>query len=150
MNIERGIGAAATRWSDYVGTAAADDAAVTAGRPSLYELAGLDRDQWLVAAVDIEVEGGQLGVVVYVIDRLAETTRRLPYEVDDVVAEHGHLPVKAVRLGQDSGVQDFLDQVFQRVAIRLVARSFRDDPLVVQGDAPQETPQQEATGDAAG
>lgn len=137
MDAGRRLGAAATRWSDYVGTAAADDAEVTAGRPSLYELAGLDRDRWLVVAVDIEVGRGDLGVVVYAIDRFPDSDHQVPYDVDAVVAEHGHLPVTSIRLGREIQIQAFLDQVFGRVAIRLVARGFRDDLLVVQDDAAQ-------------
>ena len=61
MNLQGQLGAATTRWSDYVGTAAADDAAAVAGHASVYELAGLDRNRWLVVAVDIEVLNGELG-----------------------------------------------------------------------------------------
>ena len=48
------IGPASARWNDYVGTAAADDANPL-GRPSLYEMVGIDREQWTILAVDIEV-----------------------------------------------------------------------------------------------
>src|SRR4051795_11787318 len=40
-NDARPLGPATTRWSDYVGTASADDAEVRIGAPSLYESAGL-------------------------------------------------------------------------------------------------------------
>ena len=43
MNVQRRLGAASVRWNDYVGTAAADDADALLDRPSLYEVAGIDR-----------------------------------------------------------------------------------------------------------
>jgi hypothetical protein len=136
MGPEGRLGAAATRWSDYIGTAAADGADVVLGGPSLYELAGLDRDRWLVTALDVEIVNGQFDVVVYAFDRLTGGSGPLP-NVEAVIAEHGHLPVKAFRLGEGTQMQAFLDQVFRRVAIRLVARGFSDDALVVQADAEQ-------------
>ena len=39
------LGPATAGWSDYVGTAAAEDAVATLGSPSLYELAGVDRER---------------------------------------------------------------------------------------------------------
>ena len=35
-------------------------------------------------------------------------------------------------MDDDAEIQPFLDQVFRRVAIRLVAKTFRDDPIVVE------------------
>jgi len=137
MTLERQLGAATTRWSDYVGTAAADDAEVTAGQPSLYELAGIDRDRWLVVAVDIEVMKGQLEAVVYAVDRSTDPEHPVPYDIEEVIAKHGYLPVQAIPLDRNIQTQPFLDQIFRRVAIRLVARSFRDDLLVVHDEQDQ-------------
>ena len=53
----RVIGPASARWNDYVGTAATDDANPL-GRPSLYEMVGIDREQWAILAVDTEVVHG--------------------------------------------------------------------------------------------
>jgi hypothetical protein len=131
MTTERRLTAAATRWSDYIGTAAADGAEVVLDRPSVYELTGLDRDRWLVTAIDIEVLDGQMEAVVYAFDRLGGMDREVPLNVETVIAERGHLPVQAFPLGDGAGIQSFLDQVFRRVAIRLVARNFRDDAMVV-------------------
>ena len=135
---DRRLGVAATRWSDYVGTAAADDAEVRAGDRSLYELAGLDRDRWLIAAVDVRVRSGDPSVVVYAIDRSANPDHPLPYDVEDLIAEHGSLPVTAIPLPADTTVQAFLNEAFRRVSIRLVARGFRDDLLVVHDRGPAE------------
>ena len=134
MTMQGQLGAATTRWSDYVGTAAADGAAAVAGQPSVYELAGLDRGRWLVVAVDIEVLNGKLGVVIYAVDRSTRSEDPDSFDVDEVIAKQGHLPVKAIRLSPTAETQPFLDQIFRRVAIRLVARSFRDDVLVVEED----------------
>jgi hypothetical protein len=136
MAPERALGAAATRWSDYIGTAAADGADAVLGRPSLYELAGLDRDRWLITALDIEVVNGQLSAVVYAFDRSTDASDQPP-DVGAVIAAHGHLPVRAFPLGEGTQIQALLDQVFQRVAIRLVAREFSEDTLAVQADIEQ-------------
>ncbi len=71
-----------------------------AGHWSLYELAGLDRDRWLVTAVAIEVLSGELGAVIYAIDRFTDSGAEVRYDVDAVIAEkegrllieHGTLP----------------------------------------------------------
>ena len=42
------LGPARTRFDDYVGTVAADDAEVVKDQPSLYELAGIDRDRYTI------------------------------------------------------------------------------------------------------
>jgi hypothetical protein len=52
--------------------------------------------------------------------------------VETVIAEHGHLPVTAIPLSDDTPIQTFLDQVFRRVAIRLVTRSFSEETMVVK------------------
>jgi hypothetical protein len=76
--------------------AAAADGADVAGRPSLYELAGLDREGWLVTALDIEVVNGRLGAVGYADDRITGSGQQVSSDVETVIAEHGHLPVTAV------------------------------------------------------
>jgi len=106
------------------------------GGRALYELAGLDRDRWLITALDIEVVKGQLGAVVYAFDRFTDASDEPP-DVGAVIAAHGHLPVRAFPLGEGTQIQALLDQVFQRVAIRLVAREFSDDTLAVQADTEQ-------------
>jgi hypothetical protein len=132
MSPEHLLAPAATRWSDYIGTAAADGAEVVLDRPSLYELSGIDRNRWLVTAIDIEVVNGRMHAVVYAFDRLADSETQVSRDVETVIAENGHLPVTAFPLGDDAEIQPFLDQVFRRVAIRLVVKTFRDDAIVVQ------------------
>jgi hypothetical protein len=45
------LGPASTHFNDYLGTVAADDALVVMDRPSLYELAEVDRDRYTILAV---------------------------------------------------------------------------------------------------
>jgi hypothetical protein len=48
------LGPAHTRFNDYLGTVAADDAEVVKDQPSLYELADVDRDRYTVTSVAID------------------------------------------------------------------------------------------------
>ena len=53
----RVLGPARTNFNDYVGTVAADDAEAVVDRPSLYELAQIDRDRYTILAIDLKVDG---------------------------------------------------------------------------------------------
>ena len=44
------LGPVSAQWNDYVGTAAADEALAVHNKPSLYQLANLDRDRWAIVA----------------------------------------------------------------------------------------------------
>ena len=131
------LAAASTTWNDYVGTAAADDADVLTGGHSLYELAGLDRDRWVVVAVDLAVRNADPEVVIYAVDRWSEGAGE-PFDIDEVIGSRGQVPVTAVRLPSGTKVEAFLNEAFRRIAVRLVARGFRDETLVVHDrlDAP--------------
>ena len=63
------LGPAHTRFNDYVGTVAADDAEVVKDQPSLYELADVDRDRYTILAVDLSIDG-PVTATVYAIDRV--------------------------------------------------------------------------------
>ena len=52
------LGPAHTRFNDYIGTVAADDAEAVRDQPSLYEIAGIDRDRYTILAVDLRSELG--------------------------------------------------------------------------------------------
>ena len=70
--MERGgrvLGPARTNFNDYVGSVAADDAKAVLDRPSLYELAQIDRDRYTILAVDLSVDGPAT-VTIYAIDRI--------------------------------------------------------------------------------
>jgi hypothetical protein len=67
----RVLGPAQTRFNDYIGTVAADDAAAVTGQPSLYELANIDRDLYTIVAVDLRIDG-LVTATVYAVDRIAQ------------------------------------------------------------------------------
>jgi hypothetical protein len=124
------LGPATTDWNDFVGTAAADDLELTDTQPSLYQLAELNPARWLIAAVDVEVDGRGPRAIVYAFDRepsgVASHTDLL--ELADV---RGELEVVAVELTSFGGTTNCLDTLFRRVTLRLVARGLKDVPLVV-------------------
>src|SRR5687767_6126024 len=117
MDPSRRLDAASTTWNDYVGTAAADDADAFAGSRSLYDLAGLDRNRWVVVAVDLAVRAVEPEVVVYAVDRAADPDS--PFDIDKVIGAHGYVPVTAVRLALDAQIEEFLNDAFRRLAVRL-------------------------------
>jgi hypothetical protein len=70
MEVEgRALGPARTNFNDYVGTVAADDAEAVLDRPSLYELAKIDRDRYTVLEIDLRVDGSTTASI-YAIDRV--------------------------------------------------------------------------------
>lgn len=132
MTLSRRLDAATTTWNDYVGTAAADDADAFTGSRSLYDLAGLDRDRWVVVGIDLAVRGAEPEVVVYALDRAGDADT--PFDIDAVITAHGYIPVTAVRLSLDARIEAFMNDAFRRLSIRLIARGFREETLVVQQD----------------
>ncbi len=122
------LGPASAGWSDYVGTAAAEDAPATLGSPSLYELAGVDRERWTILGIDIAVDDFT-AVTVYAFDRQSHGLVSME-EIERLGWQSGQIPVTAFPVS-DSGVDAFIEDAFKRVSIRLVARSVRDQALVV-------------------
>ena len=57
-----------------------------------------------------------------------------------MIAAHGYVPVTAVRLALDAQIDDFLNDAFRRLAVRLVARGFREDTLIVQQEVTVASP----------
>lgn len=122
------LGPASAGWSDYVGTAAAEDAPATLGSPSLYELAGVDRERWTILGVDIAVDTST-AVTVYAFDRQAHGARNLD-DIERLGWESGQIPVSAFPVSADR-VDAFIEDAFKRLSVRLVARAVRDQALVV-------------------
>lgn len=140
------LGPAVVRWNDYRGTAAADDATALAGVPSLYEMADLDRERWLLVGIDLEVADGAPRVTVYAADRTERQLLTLE-DLDELgQRDGGHIPVSAFRLAPTSRVEEFLDQAFQRIAIRLIAGPLHQHQLVVQDAASPAIPAPEPAG----
>ena len=69
------LGPANTRFNDYVGTVAADDAEAVKDQPSLYEIADIDRDRYTILAVDLRVDGA-VTATIYAIDRVEQGIAR--------------------------------------------------------------------------
>ncbi len=123
------LGPATAGWSDYVGTAAAEDAVATLGSPSLYELAGVDRERWTILGIDIAVNE-TTEVTVYAFDR--ETAGVVSVEeIERLGWDNGQIPVTAFAV-DDAQVEAFVEDAFKRLTVRLVARPVRDQALVVQ------------------
>ena len=122
------LGAAATRWNDYVGTAAADDADAVLHRPSLYELASIDRERWMILSVELRVDANA-AVTVYAIDKATHRVQTAA-DVAELAGERGELPVRAFTIPSPS-VGDFVADAFNQISIRLVNRDVRDFPLSV-------------------
>ena len=123
------LGPATAGWSDYVGTAAAEDAVATLGSPSLYELAGVDRERWTILGIDIAVDE-TTEVTVYAFDRQTHGLVSVD-EIERLGWESGQIPVTAFVVA-DAHVEAFVDEAFKRLSVRLVARLVRDQRLVVQ------------------
>ena len=66
---ERVLGPASARWNDYVGTVAADSVEAALGRPSLYELAQIDRNRYTIVGIELNVDGATIATI-YAIDRV--------------------------------------------------------------------------------
>ena len=65
----RALGPATTRFTDYVGTVAADGAEAVMDRPSLYELAQIDRDRYTIVGIELNVDGPTAAAVMRSIGR---------------------------------------------------------------------------------
>jgi hypothetical protein len=123
------LGPATAGWSDYVGTAAAEDAVATLGSPSLYELAGVDRERWTILGIDIAVDEST-AVTVYAFDRTTHGVVSVE-EIERLGWDSGQIPVTAFVVG-DAHVEAFVEDAFKRLSVRLVSRAVRDQALVVQ------------------
>ena len=117
------LGAVSVQYDDYLGTAAADDAdAMMAGR-SLYQIIGLDREQWLIVSVELARSRLSDRVSVYAVDRrrypngfLADLEQRPDSSMPGV-------PVVAFDLPATVRIEDFVSEAFQRLSVRLISRA---------------------------
>ena len=121
------LGPANTRFNDYVGTVAADDAEAVKDQPSLYEIAGIDRDRYTILAVDLRVDG-PVTATVYAIDRVEHGIAHA--EIADLSESRGDIPVVPFDIPEPN-VEDLIRHAFRRISVRLVTQHFRDHALVV-------------------
>ena len=122
------LGPATTTWNDYIGTAAADDADVRLGSPSLYQLAGLNRDRWRIVGLDLHVRNSKPEVILYAVDLAQHDPDR--WDIEQIIDDHERVPVTAIELSEPH-VDTFLNDAFRRIAIRMVSKGLRDASLVV-------------------
>jgi hypothetical protein len=109
------LGPANTRFNDYVGTLAADDAAAVKDRPSLYEAAHIDRNRYTILAVDMTVDG-PASATVYAFDR-AEHGTSLHADSIELGRSRGEVPV--VPFDEPApNVEEFFRQAFKRISAR--------------------------------
>jgi hypothetical protein len=124
----RVLGPARTNFNDYVGTVAADDAEAVVDRPSLYELAQIDRDRYTILAIDLKVDG-PVNATVYAIDRVAHGIS-LHAPIAELGESLGEIPVVQFNLPEPN-VEEFIRHAFRRISVRLMTEDLRDQVLVV-------------------
>ncbi len=129
------LGAVSAHYDDYVGTAAADDADALLGARSLYQLAGLDRDQWLIVSIELARSRLSERVSVYAIDRYQHPVRSLA-ELDERPELASSLPVVAFDLPRSVRVEEFVVEAFQRLSLRLSSRAIGARTLNVTARRP--------------
>ena len=116
------LGSAQARWNDYVGTAAADDAAAVLASRSLYEISGLDRDRWTIVGMDFSCGAASEDVVIYAMDR---------DRGHDVDPDTGDLNVAAIHLAKSTAMDSFIQEAFNQLSVRLISSTVRDKRIVV-------------------
>lgn len=123
------LGPAAGLWNDFVGSAAADQSSTGTSQSSLYELAGLDPDGWLILGVDLVLHGSTEHARVYALDK---TAQRVTGQDDllELAYENGELVVDAFEV--DPAAVGTFRSLFANVSVRLIARGVSDQRLVVR------------------
>lgn len=122
------LGPASTRFNDYIGTVAADDAEAIKDRPSLYELAHIDRDRFTIVGIDLKVDGPATATV-YAIDRIEQAVLRQA-EIVELGETAGEIPVVPFDIPEPNA-EDFIRHAFRRITVRLVTQDLRNQVLVV-------------------
>ena len=122
------LGPASTRFNDYVGTVAADDAEAIIDQPSLYELAQIDRDHYTIVGIDLNVDGPATATV-YAIDRVAQGVVR-PAEIVESGQSRSEIAVVPFDIPEPN-VEDFIRHAFRRISVRLLTQDLQDQVLVV-------------------
>ena len=122
------LGPASTRFNDYIGTVAADDAEAIMDQPSMYELAQIDRDHYTIVGIDLNVDGPATATV-YAIHRVAQEVVR-PAEIVESGQSRGEIAVVPFDIPEPS-VEDFIRHAFRQISVRLVTQDLQDQVLVV-------------------
>jgi hypothetical protein len=129
------LGAVSVQYDDYLGTAAADDADAMLGSRSLYQMVGLDREQWLIVSVELARSKVSERVSVYAIDRYQYPIRGLAELQERPDFAYG-VPVVAFDLPSSVSVDRFVAEAFQRLSVRLVSQALGGQNLAVSDRRP--------------
>ena len=124
------LGPASTRFNDYIGTVAADDAEAIMDRPSMYELAQIDRNHYTIVGIDLNVDGPATATV-YAIDRAAQEVVR-PAEIVESGQSRNEIAVVPFDI-PDPNVEDFIRHAFRWISVRLMTQDLQDQVFVVIG-----------------
>lgn len=103
-----------------MGTLAADDAEAVLDRPSLYELAKIDRDRYTVLGIDLRVDGSTTASI-YAIERVEHRISLNHTDIFELGQSWGEIPVVQLNLPEPN-VEDFTKHAFKRISIRLVTQ----------------------------
>ena len=131
------LGAVSVQYDDYLGTAAADDADAMLGARSLYQMVGLDREQWLIVSVELARSKVAERVSVYAIDRYQFPIRGLAELSERPDFAYG-IPVVAFDLPSSVDLNQFVAEAFQRISVRLTSQSVTGQSLNVVDRRPVE------------
>jgi hypothetical protein len=121
----RALGPATTRFTDYVGTVAADDAEAVRDRPNLYELAQIDRDRYTIVGIELNVDDPTTAAV-YAFDRSVHSVARLE-QIVELGLSRGEIPVIRFDI-PDVDAGDFIRHAFRRISVRLVIQASATSP----------------------
>jgi hypothetical protein len=127
---------ARTNFNDYVGTVAADDAEALLDRPSLSELAQIDRDRYTILGIDLRVDGPTT-TSICAIDRVEHRISLNGTDLVELGQSWGEIPVVQFNLPEPN-VEDFIRHAFKRISVRLVTQALRDQLLIVTQLRPAE------------
>ena len=122
VGVDGRLGSAQARWNDYVGTAAADDAAALLATRSLYEISDLDRDLWTIVGMDFSRGTASEQVVICAMDRATGL---------DADPETGDLNVTAIHLAKSTAMDSFIHEAFNQLSVRLMSSAVIDKCIVV-------------------
>ena len=93
-------------------------------------MVGIDREQWAILAVDIEVVHGQVGVKVHAFNRVAHGVEHAS-EIEGLGRTLGAIPVETFEIPEAES-SDFLFEAFGHIAVRLLAHGVRDELLAAE------------------
>ncbi len=126
------LGPAAVMWNDFVGSAAADDLNGSSGDRNLYELAGIDPQQWMILGIDLVLQGGSEHGRVYALNRV-DNQVDTHEDLLELAYHSGELTVDAFEIDAAGSAGHLVRSVFEHVAVRLIARGVSDHRIVVRG-----------------